>query len=111
MAYNRWDVVSVNFPFIEGMEAKRRPALIVSADRLCSDHGVYWIAMITTAKTGKRLHDVAITNLARAGLHESCVVRVARLMTVGDGQIARRVGEIMPKDRSAVSALLHLFIP
>ena len=111
MTYNRWDVVAVRFPFIEGTDAKRRPALIVSTDRLRTDHGLYWIAMITTAKTGHRPDDIAIMNIERAGLFEDCVIRVARMTTVSDGQIARRLGDIMPKDRTAVSALLKRYTP
>jgi mRNA interferase MazF len=101
----------VNFPFLEGTDAKRRPALIVSADRLRNDHGLYWIAMITTAKSGKRPDDVAVTNLDRAGLPEDCVIRVPRITAVSDGQIARKLGEITQKDRNAVSSLLKRYVP
>ncbi len=111
MNYSRWDVVAVHFPFLEGMDAKRRPALVVSADRLHGEHGVYWIAMITTAKSGRRTNDIPVTNLERAGLPEDCVIRVARLATVSDGQIARRLGDVTPKDRTAVSALMKMYAP
>ncbi|MGH6870302.1 MAG: type II toxin-antitoxin system PemK/MazF family toxin [Rhizomicrobium sp.] len=111
MIYKRWDVVSINFPFIEGLESKRRPGLIVSADRLHADHGIYWIAMITTAKSGQRKGDIAISDLSRSGLPEDCVIRVPRITAVGDTQIARRLGDISPKDRNAVSALLRQFAP
>ena len=47
MTYDRWDVVAVEFPFLEGTAAKRRPALVVSSDRFRQEHGLYWIAMIT----------------------------------------------------------------
>jgi mRNA interferase MazF len=109
--YSRWDVVAVQFPFLEGTDSKRRPALIVSADRLRVDHGVYWITMITTAKSGRRPNDIPVTNRERAGLPEDCVIRVARMTAVSDGQIARRLGDITPKDRTAVSALLRLYVP
>ena len=111
MTCERWDVVAVHFPFIEGTDAKRRPALIVSSERLHSDHGIYWIVMITTAKSGQRLDDIAVTNLERAGLPEDCVIRVPRLTAVSDGQIARRLGDLTPKDRTAVTALLKRFAP
>lgn len=111
MSYSRWDVVAVHFPFLEGTDAKRRPALIVSSDRLYKEHGLYWIAMITTAKTGPRTGDIAITNLTRTGLPEACVIRPARLAAVSEGQIARRLGDIVPKERNAVTALLKLYLP
>jgi len=111
VTYKRWDVVAVHFPFIEGTEAKRRPALIVSGDRLYADHSVYWIVMITTAKSGMRPNDIVVSNRERAGLPEHCVIRVPRMTTVSDGQIARRLGEILPKDRNAVIALLRNYVP
>lgn len=89
MTFDRWDVVAVAFPFLEGTDAKRRPALVVSAERLRREQGVYWVAMITTAKSGRHADDVV----------------------VGDAQIARRLGDIAPKDRNAVSALLRRYAP
>lgn len=111
MTYSRWDVVAVNFPYIEGTDSKRRPALIISADRLFKEHGIYWIAMITTAKAGQRPDDIAVSNHERIGLPEQCVIRIARVTTVSDGQIARKLGEITAKDRNRVSALLKQYLP
>jgi mRNA interferase MazF len=108
--YKRWDVVAVEYPFIEGGEAKRRPALIVSTDRLPTRHGVYWAAMITTARAGTRADDIAVTNHARAGLPTDCVVRLPRLTTLSDAQIARRIGTLTAKDRNAVTRLLKLYL-
>lgn len=109
MTYKRWDVVAVSFPFLEGTDAKRRPALIVSTDALHRDQNVYWIAMITTAKSGNRRDDLIVSELERAGLPEECVIRVARLATVSDSQIVRRLGDIAPKTRNAVTALLKRY--
>ncbi len=111
MTYKRWDVVAVTFPFLEGTDAKRRPALVVSSDRLRVDHDLYWIAMITTAKAGKRADDIVVANRVQAGLPEDCVIRVGRLATVGGGQIARRLGDITQKDRIAVAGLLRRYMP
>jgi mRNA-degrading endonuclease toxin of MazEF toxin-antitoxin module len=111
VTYKRWDVVAVHFPFIEGTDAKRRPALIVSSDRLRASHAIYWVVMITTAKSGSRSDDVPVSNRERAGLPENCVIRVPRIAAIGDTRIARRIGEILPKDRNAVSALLRQFVP
>lgn len=67
--------------------------------------------MITTAKTGNRPDDVAIINRERAGLPDDCVIRVARLATVSDAQIVRRIGEITAGNRNAVSALVRRYLP
>lgn len=111
MIFNRWDVVVVEFPYIEGMESKRRPALIVSTDRLHRDHRLYWTVMITTAKAGVRAHDIPVTNRAQAGLPEDCVIRVPRMSAFLENQIRRRLGAITAKDRTAVSALLRRYMP
>ena len=111
MTYSRWDVVAVAFPFVEGTDAKRRPALIVSSDRLEQEQGLFWIAMITTAKSGRRRDDIAVSDHSRAGLPEECVIRVGRMATVTAGQIVRRLGEITAKDRNAVGGLLRRYAP
>jgi mRNA interferase MazF len=111
VTYERWDVVSVEFPFVEGMESKRRPALVISSDRLRQEHGLYWTLMITTAKAGQRPEDVPVSNLERAGLSVPCVVRVPRIAAIGERDIARRIGDLAPKDRFAVSAFLKRYLP
>ena len=111
MTFKRWDVVVVEFPYIEGMDSKRRPALIVSTDRLHRGHGLYWTVMITTAKAGVRPDDIAVTNRAQAGLPEDCVIRVPRMSAFLEYQIVRRLGAIAAKDRNAVTALLKRYMP
>ncbi len=111
MSYKRWDVVAVYYPFIEGHEAKRRPGVILSTDDLHARHGVYWIAMITTAGAGARPEDIAVSDRAKAGLPENCVIRVPRLATLSDAQISHRIGSLVPKDRNAVSGLLRKYMP
>jgi mRNA interferase MazF len=111
MTYKRWDIVSIDFPFVEGADAKRRPGLVVSSDRLRADYAVYWIAMITTAASGPLPGDVAITAPERAGLAHACFIRVGRLTTVNDALITRKIGEITARDRTAVTALLRRYLP
>jgi mRNA interferase MazF len=111
VTFDRWDIVAIEFPFLEGTDSKRRPALIVSSDRLRLDHRQYWVAMITTAKANRLADDIEITNWQRAGLSQQCVIRVSRIATVGEDRIARRIGDISPKDRTAVLALLRRYLP
>lgn len=109
--YSRWDVVAVDFPFVEGMEAKRRPALVVSAPRLHDAHRLYWLAMISSADAGTRVDDILVTDPEKAGLPVTCAIRLARLAAVSDTRINRRIGTIAMKDRNAVSALMKKFAP
>jgi mRNA-degrading endonuclease toxin of MazEF toxin-antitoxin module len=110
VTYKRWDVVAVTFPFIEGTEAKKRPALIVSTEALHGKHRVYWTMMITTAKAGVRSDDIRIAKAAAAGLPEDCVIRPSRLATLGEAQIDRRIGAVSTAEREAVTAALRRYI-
>lgn len=111
MTYRRWDIVAIDFPFIESTGSKRRPGLIVSSERLRTDYGVYWIAMITTAASGPLPGDIAVTTPERAGLPRACYIRLGRNATINDALIGRRLGELTAKDRVAVTALLRRYVP
>jgi mRNA-degrading endonuclease toxin of MazEF toxin-antitoxin module len=111
VTFSRWDVVAIDFPFLEGGDSKRRPALIVSSDRLRRDFGLYWVVMITTAKAGVRPDDIVITDRERAGLPQECVIRVSRIAVVAQDRMTRRLGDITTKDRTAVAALLRRYLP
>jgi mRNA-degrading endonuclease toxin of MazEF toxin-antitoxin module len=111
VTYSRWDVVAVDFPFVEGDEAKRRPGLVVSTARLHDAHKLYWIAMISSAQAGERLDDVLVTDPEKVGLPVRCAIRPARLAAVSETRIQRRIGAISAKDRNAVLALMKKFAP
>ncbi len=111
MTYNRWDVVAVDFPFVEGMDSKRRPGLVVSTARLHDFHKIYWIVMISSAEAGGRTDDIVVTDPGKAGLPVACAIRVARLAAISESLIQRRIGAISAKDRAAVTALLKKFAP
>jgi mRNA-degrading endonuclease toxin of MazEF toxin-antitoxin module len=111
VTYSRWDVVAVDFPFVEGDEAKRRPGLVVSAARLHDTHKLLWIAMISSAQAGDRVDDILITEHEKVGLPVKCAIRPARVAAVSETRIQRRIGTISAKDRNAVAALLKKFLP
>jgi mRNA interferase MazF len=109
VTFRRWDVLSVPFPFVEGHATKRRPALVVSSDALHRSHRACFGAMITTARHMRdvRPDDIEITDLARAGLQQPCVIRLARLATFEWGDHIRRVGTLHRRERQAVASLLQ----
>ncbi len=111
MTFSRWDVVAVDFPFVEGEEAKRRPGLVVSTARLHDTHKLYWIAMISSAQAGERVDDILVTDQEKVGLPIKCAIRVARMAAVSETRIQRRIGTISAKDRNAVLGLLKKFMP
>lgn len=95
--FDPFDVVVVPFPYADRLAEKRRPALIIS-NRKLAVHGVIWVVMITSAENEGWSSDVAITNLARAGLPVPSVVRSAKIACVDPSRIARRIGRL---DRAA----------
>ena len=108
MTFRRWDVVSVPFPFVEGHATKRRPALVVSTDAFHRAHRACFGAMITTARNMQdvRPDDIAIADLAGAGLPRPCVIRLARLATFEWSDQIRRIGALGVPERPPVTALL-----
>jgi mRNA interferase MazF len=59
---------------------------------------VIWVAMITSAGNERWSSDVAIMDLARAGLPAPSVVRPAKIACIDPNRIDRRVGRV---DRAA----------
>jgi mRNA-degrading endonuclease toxin of MazEF toxin-antitoxin module len=109
MTFERWQVISVPFPFIEGHASKRRPALVVSSDAFHRSHRACFGAMITTARHMQdvRPDDIEIADLSAAGLPRPCVIRVARLSTFEWSDQVRRVGTLHRRERPAVTTLLQ----
>lgn len=112
MTYRRWDIISVPFPFVEGYETKRRPALVVSSDEFHKSHNACFGAMITTARNMRNVRDddIEIGDWSKAGLPRACVIRLARLTAFQGGMDARRIGTLGARERRAVSGLLRRWI-
>jgi mRNA interferase MazF len=108
VTFKRWDVISVPFPYIEGYESKRRPALVISTSDFHVAHKACFAAMITTARHMQdvRADDIVIDDLAGAGLPQACVIRMSRLYTFEASRDIRRIGTVAPKERRAVAALI-----
>ncbi|MSP83629.1 MAG: type II toxin-antitoxin system PemK/MazF family toxin [Alphaproteobacteria bacterium] len=108
--YERWDIVAVPFPYTEGDRAQRRPALIVSGRALAQRHGLYWVAMITSAENTPWRDDVAIRAGAETGLPIASVVRAAKIATVRGDRIERRLGMLRSHERALVHAALLRYL-
>jgi mRNA-degrading endonuclease toxin of MazEF toxin-antitoxin module len=108
----RWDILSLPFPFVEGYEAKRRPGLVISTDALHKKHSLSFIAMITTARNMQdvRPDDIQIKNMDSTGLSVACVIRIARTHTIELTPSLRKIGTLGPSDRRAVTALMKSWL-
>jgi mRNA interferase MazF len=112
VTFKRWELISVPFPYVEGYEAKRRPALVISTDVFHAAHNACFAAMVTTARHMQdvRKDDITIAEWAKAGLPAPCVVRMARLTTFEAAPAVRRLGTLAPVDRNAVGALIKRWL-
>ncbi|MBV9393952.1 MAG: type II toxin-antitoxin system PemK/MazF family toxin [Methylobacteriaceae bacterium] len=103
------DIVVVPFPYSDRFAEKRRPALVVSSDRL-NRTGFVWLAMITSAKQARLPEDVLIRKLAPSGLSAPSLVRPVKIACAEPSRILRSIGRLDPKETSLVVAKLHAFI-
>lgn len=101
MALKLGDVVVVPFPYSDQLAEKRRPAVVVSSSSLEADHGLAWLAMITSTSTPWK-GDVPISDLKAAGLPIRCAVRPAKVATVSVGRIHRKSGSLTARDVQAL---------
>jgi mRNA interferase MazF len=106
VTYDAWDVVVARFPFSDLAAVKVRPALVLSQRGFCEVHDHAVLAMITTARSSSWPSDVAIGDLARAGLPAPSVVRM-KLFTLDLRLVVRRIGALADNERHAVTASLE----
>lgn len=106
VAFERFEVLVVPFPFTDSTAAKRRPALVLSDKKTFNapaGHSV--MAMITTAKNSAWPLDVAIGDIDSAGLPAPSIVRM-KLFTLDHRFVLRRAGKLSAADARAVAAAL-----
>ncbi len=97
MPYSRGNVVLVFFPDSNQVTAKRRPALVVEADRLQTGLPQTIVAMITS-NLSRAGHQSRVTvqrsspQGARMGLLSDSLVMTDNLATVRDSEVYRVIG-------------------
>jgi mRNA interferase MazF len=99
------DVIIVPFPFTDRATTKRRPALVLSNAAFNTATGHIIAAMITSAKQSAWPSDVAITDLAAAGLSMPCVVRM-KLFTLEAGLVVRKAGRLGAEDAAGMRGVV-----
>ena len=94
-SFRQGDVIKVPFPCTDRPTRQSRPALVVSAGGIEEAHGLLWVVMITSAENRGWPGDVAVTNLAAAGLPVPSVIRTAKIATI-EASDAARLGKVPP---------------
>jgi len=104
-SFEPWDVVKFPFPYADRPVRQRRPALVVSAGDIQTNHSLVWVLMITSADNRGWPSDVAVSDLGTAGLPAPSVIRTAKIAVI-DSRDAERLGRLTGADRSAVARSL-----
>jgi mRNA interferase MazF len=99
-------VVVVPFPFIDRAVARRRPALVLSAETFNSTHTAVLLAMITVARSSEWPSDVVLMDWQAAGLTVACRVRF-KLFTLEVALILDQRGRLSPADQKRVASGLR----
>jgi mRNA interferase MazF len=102
----QWDIVVVPFPYTDILAEKRRPAPVVSKSSMLKDHGLVWLAMITSAENEGWPSDIKINNLTKSGLSASSVIRPVKIATIESERVLKRIGGIGPKEKRTVKTAL-----
>jgi mRNA interferase MazF len=104
-----FDIVVVPFPYADRLAEKRRPALVISNNKLAA-HGLIWVAMITSAGNEPWSSDVVIADFTRAGLPAASVVRPGKIACIEPSRIDRRIGRLGKAEARKVSQRLWGFV-
>jgi PemK-like, MazF-like toxin of type II toxin-antitoxin system len=104
-SFEVWDVVKVPFPYTDRPVRQYRPALVLAAGELLAEHGLLWLAMITSAANRGWPGDVPVSDLQSAGLPVPSIIRVAKIATI-DARDADKLGVVTQTDRAGVAVYL-----
>ena len=108
--YKSFDVIVVPFPFTDGAAAKRRPALVLSAQAFNDRAAHLVLAMITSRENRGWPLDVEIRDLSATGLSHASIVRM-KLFTLDERFVLRKAGALAKPDRAGVQRSLRLLLP
>lgn len=105
-SFEVWDTVKVPFPYTDRPIRQRRPALVVAAGDLLAEHGLLWLAMITSAANRSWPGDVPVSDLQSAGLPIPSIIRVTKIATI-EARDAEKLGVAAQADRVGVAQYLN----
>ena len=105
-SFRQGDVVKVPFPHTDRPTRQARPALVVSTGGIEDAHGLLWVVMITSAENRGWPGDVAVNNLAAAGLPVPSVIRTAKIATI-EAADAVKLGKVSPASFRLVAKRLR----
>jgi mRNA interferase MazF len=104
--YDHFDIVVVPFPFVDTLQAKKRPALVLSDnDQFNQEANSCILAMITTSIQYPWPLDYSIKDWQASGLSCPSFVRL-KLFTLDSRLILYRLGSLASRDQAGVRNIL-----
>jgi mRNA interferase MazF len=103
------DIIVVPFPYSDRLAQKRRPALVVSNQKLHA-LGLIWAVMITSAKNSSHPSDFVLDDLVRAGLNSPSVVRPSKIACLEPSRVLRVAGSLIESETTEIIDRARLFL-
>lgn len=102
------DLVLVPFPFTDLKTTKKRPALILSIVPSQILPTLVIVAMVTSQREGEKINgDYDIVSWKEAGLLHPSKLRLAKLVSLEEGLIQKKLGALSQEDRKNASKLIQ----
>ncbi len=108
-SYSRGDVVLVDFVFAEGTGVRRRPAVLLSHDTYQRGRQEAIFAAVTSNTDRLLIGDQLIADWREAGMLFPSVV-TGILRTIKQDMMARKLGNLTPRDLDAVEGQLRQYL-
>ena len=83
------DVLAVPYPFVERLEVRQRPAVVLAKPPSKNRHPLLWVMMITSAINRRWPGHILISDLVAAGLPRPCLIRPAKVAVVENVAVER----------------------
>lgn len=106
MTYKPFSVLTVPFPFTDGPQVKKRPAIVLSTEEYQKQTHYITLLMVTSAKHSHWFGDCSISDLSIAGLSSKSIVR-QKIFTIDIRLVISDIGKLSSKDKEAVIKQTH----
>lgn len=108
-ACKRGDIVLVPFPFTDLSSSKRRPALVVSPDDFNGQMQDLVVLAITSQLTAEGTVMIEPSDCVDGALPKTSVVKLAKVFTIHNSLIIKRLCALRPEKLDAVLEALRRF--
>lgn len=103
------DVALVRFPFTELATEKKRPALVLARTARSPRNRLATVAMITSQVEALSLAgDVVVAEWEAAGLLHPSLLRLAKVATIDEDLIDKRIGRLAEPDLESAGVAFRL---